>query len=351
NYLLTGPYVTIVDAAPPSDAPPASSDGNFLFDRSRPDFEAVNVYYHIHRYRKYIDSLGFSDICDLPVKADARGSFGDNSFFVEDASGGLLQFGVGGVDDGEDADVILHEYAHALSACAAPASNEGFERRAADEGFGDYVAASASFDFSPYRWSDIFTWDGHNEFWSGRSLAEERTWPQVLTQSPNSIYAAGAVWAATLMRARMQMSKRDADRVVVQAQFYNARNMSMRSAAKAVLTADSVLNAGKGRKIFLEAFCTAQILTGEDCSPLARQDGARGVRVYPLPVEDGFVVEMPTETGKLTLYNAAGKIVRFDSRYRNQTRVEVGDMPAGMYVLGVEDSLGTVRRLKLPVVR
>ncbi len=348
-YSLAGPYVAIVDVAPPARPRPVSTDGMFFFDRSHPDFEAVNIYFHIHRYRKYLDSLGLTGICEHPVKADARGSFGDNSFFTSDDSGGLLQFGVGGVDDGEDADVILHEYAHALSACAAPGTNEGFERKAADEGFGDYVAASTSYDLSPYRWADIFTWDGHNEFWAGRSAQEPRTWPQVLAQSSNNIYSAGTVWAGALINARRKIPKKEADLVVVTAQYFNARNMSMRSAAHALLTADSLINQRRYRRIFLEEFCRTQILTDLDCAPLSRNDLNNLVRVYPLPARKSFVVEFQGSVGKLSLFDATGKTVYDNPQYRNETTVNIETLPAGMYILSVTDSANGVQRLKIPV--
>lgn len=348
-YSLAGPYVTIVDIAPPARPRPVSGDGTFFFDRSHPDFEAVNIYHHIHRYRRYLDTLGFWGLCEHPVKADARGSSGDNSFFTADTSGGILQFGIGGVDDGEDSDVILHEYAHALSACAAPGTNEGLERKGADEGFGDYVAAATSFDSSPYRWADLFTWDGHNEFWAGRNAQEERSLPQTMAQSPNNIYAVGAVWATALMRARMQIPRKDADKTVVAAQFFNARNMSLRSAARAVLTADSVMNQRRHRRTYLEAFCKTEILTGDDCAPLSRQDPAHPIRVYPLPAQNNFVVEMQAPVAKLSLFDAAGKTVYHNPLYLNGTMVNLEVVPAGMYVLSVTDSTGAVRRLKLPV--
>ena len=60
----------------------------------------------------------------------------DNSF--DDAAEDELRFGKGGVDDAEDAEVILHEYGHAIHF----SQNFGFggEGGAISEGFGDYWA-------------------------------------------------------------------------------------------------------------------------------------------------------------------------------------------------------------------
>jgi zinc metalloprotease ZmpB len=86
----------------------------------------------------------------------------------------------GGVDDAEDADVILHEYGHALLEASAPGLLlNGGEGRAIHEGWSDYWAAS-------YRrylhqegyvpggdWRRLFVWDSGwtcdcTTYWSGR---------------------------------------------------------------------------------------------------------------------------------------------------------------------------------------
>ncbi|MEZ4916786.1 MAG: hypothetical protein R2836_07345 [Chitinophagales bacterium] len=56
----------------------------------------------------------------LQISVDTHGNNGaDNSFFSP-ATPLRLIFGEGGVDDAEDADVIIHEYGHAISHFAAP---------------------------------------------------------------------------------------------------------------------------------------------------------------------------------------------------------------------------------------
>ena len=56
-----------------------------------------------------------------------------------------LVLGTGGVDDGEDADVIVHEYGHSLQDQAAPSFAADAARAATmGEGFGDYMAAAMS---------------------------------------------------------------------------------------------------------------------------------------------------------------------------------------------------------------
>src|SRR5262245_23660762 len=53
-----------------------------------------------------------------------------------------LTFGTGGVDDADDAEIILHEYGHAIQDDQIPGFGEPAEAGAMGEGFGDYFAAS-----------------------------------------------------------------------------------------------------------------------------------------------------------------------------------------------------------------
>ena len=86
----------------------------------------------------------------------------DNSFYSPSAD--EIQLGTGGVDDGEDADVIVHEYGHAVQdaqtpdAFAVPAEPGG----AMGEGFGDYLAAAYSTEMAGFdpEWTPcIMEWD------------------------------------------------------------------------------------------------------------------------------------------------------------------------------------------------
>src|SRR5438874_5908088 len=65
----------------------------------------------------------------------------DNSF-ATDHPVDELRFGKGGVDDAEDAEVILHEYGHAIH--FSQNFDFGGEGGAISEGFGDYWAVTVS---------------------------------------------------------------------------------------------------------------------------------------------------------------------------------------------------------------
>lgn len=227
---IDAPYVPVVQAVEPV----------FFFDRSQSGFEDVNVIYHITTFQRYVQSLGFS-LPGYQIQADPHAMNGaDNSYFSPGLFPPGLLFGTGGVEDAEDADVIVHEYVHVLSH-AANNSNIGDERRALDEGWGDYFAASYSRAIDTFRWGDVFTWDGHNEYWPGRSAVTQKRYPDDLSMS---IHANGEIWSAASMRIWNEIGREITDKLMLQTLYALAPNMRMIDAAREVIMADSLLFGG-----------------------------------------------------------------------------------------------------------
>lgn len=118
----------------------------YNYDRDDPRFEQVVVYHAVDSIQRYFHQLGFDDdsgtpngIRDFPTLANAHWYNADQSFYStgDDA----IHMGDGGVDDAEDADIIIHEYGHAIQ-FNQNASWGGGHMGAMGEGFGDYLAAS-----------------------------------------------------------------------------------------------------------------------------------------------------------------------------------------------------------------
>jgi hypothetical protein len=113
---LKGEYVDLVSLAgglAVADADEVSRVYNY--DRSDDRFEQVTIYHSIDSIQRYFHSLGFDDdtgavngIRDFPTLAHAHWDTADNSFYS--TGDNAVHFGDGGVDDGEDADVVAHEY-------------------------------------------------------------------------------------------------------------------------------------------------------------------------------------------------------------------------------------------------
>ncbi len=110
---LRGDWANVVSSTGPLAYSPTNT---FIYRRNDDRFEQVMAYYWVTEAQKYIQSLGFGS--RLPAinreSQDIRiNQYGaDNAFYREKKD--LMRFGKGGVDDAEDADVILHEYGHAI---------------------------------------------------------------------------------------------------------------------------------------------------------------------------------------------------------------------------------------------
>ena len=123
--MLAGPNVRIIDTDEPMTNHADPSRAPLFFDRSQQEFEEVNVYFHIDRSQRYMQSLGYTgarriDNYAIPVDPHAVGG-SDNSFYVSSTPGqGTLYFGDGGVDDAEDSDIVLHEFFHSVQDWIAP---------------------------------------------------------------------------------------------------------------------------------------------------------------------------------------------------------------------------------------
>ena len=130
---LVGPWVDVL-------APGSYADGAFPISKSDPRFEGVNVYVNIDTIQRYFqDELGLFAVNAEPQLSLAFPVVGFDNAFYQPAND-LLFFGAGGVDDGEDADVVIHELGHAIHDDQVPGWGDRPEGGAMGEGFGDLLA-------------------------------------------------------------------------------------------------------------------------------------------------------------------------------------------------------------------
>ena len=118
---------------------------NYL--RDDPRFEEVMVYYHVDTVARYLKGLGFDFLDDWQIPTNVHVDDSNNAFY--DDSDGSINFGDGGADNAEDAEVIIHEYGHAILDRQVPDIYFG-EGGAIHEGFSDFLAAS--FFYRSQRW-------------------------------------------------------------------------------------------------------------------------------------------------------------------------------------------------------
>ena len=260
-YRLEGPYVKIM-GTPDRYTPPAiAHPDSFLYHRDNDHFESVMAYYHIHSSQKYVQSLDIG----RPVAADtifvkSHVFDDDNSYW--DQSNNELGFGSGGVDDGEDVEVILHEYGHVLLDYGTGTQIGGADEGGAyHEGFADYWAVShtrniiASGDVPQRDWRQIFDWDAgmvspdEGRFWPGRYIDPSLTYDDATCSNPAfglgcNIYYDGLILANALMDIWTEIGKEVTDRIILFSHSYLATPFTMESGIQALVQADIDLNEG-----------------------------------------------------------------------------------------------------------
>ncbi len=259
-YQAKNDHVEILDFSAPNIAPVSSATKQMHFTRDQSGFEDMNVMYHITTQKEHMISLGYPNIPDYKIQVDPHAINGaDQSFFSTASVPGKLYFGEGGVDDAEDADVIIHEYMHSVMYVAAPSSTTSTERGCIEEAIGDYFAASYSRTINTYNDGWVFNWDGHNEFWPGRDVYSTKDYGQESFKN-NNIYSHTDLFASPLMEINMKLGRNTADALVLEAIFSLTQNTTMPQMAGYIILSDSLLNNGVNYQIIYDAFVRRNII-------------------------------------------------------------------------------------------
>lgn len=285
-YQLKGLYVWMQNIESPANLPPTSEDGTFPYLRFDDGFEEVMVYYTIDQNQTYIQGLSFNNIDNRQHRFDAHGFNGDdNSHYVGSPIGsGYITYGDGGVDDAEDADIILHEYGHSIQDNSTHgiyfgyASNGyGDETGAMGEGFGDYWAASGGYDSSvahSFPLAYVGEWDAKGYSPGGdpylRVVNTAKVYPADMV---NEIHSDGEIWSATLWDIFQQLGRTVTDRIVLYSHFLVPVNPDFADGANALLAADAALYPAAT----MSGASTAGVHRAQICSVLS----ARGILTCP----------------------------------------------------------------------
>ncbi|MCF6129106.1 T9SS type A sorting domain-containing protein [Flavobacterium sp. AS60] len=242
-YTLKSSYAEIQDFEAPTTGLFTQATSAFNFTRDNNAFEAVNVFYHLDTSMRYInETLGITCRPALNagvVRFDSSGLNGDdNSYYLPSTD--RLAFGEGCVDDAEDADVIWHELGHGIHDWLT----NGNTSNLIGEGNGDYWAQSYSRSLGQWLSTDaanqyMFSWDGHNTCWSGRSTNYSGTYPGSLT---GSIHTDGQIWATALMQIWDVIGRTKTDKAFLQGLILTNSSTNQQNAAIAVRQAAINMN-------------------------------------------------------------------------------------------------------------
>ena len=254
-HYLSGPYV---NTQPTSNRAREADPDNFHYDRQSDYFEEVVVYYQINHCYNYYESLGFTNIMDFSIGVDVNGTTDDNSWYSPWNQ--QLTFGSGGVDDGEDGDVVIHEYGHATQHNQVPSWGQVHEGGAMGEGFGDYLSVS---HFTPVSngWDEaqVFDWDANpmDNFWPGRRVDENKHYPEDMT---GSVHADGEIWSRCFWDMQAEIGYDTTLQLLLEAHFYLTGYATFEDAANAVVQADNNLYGGTHLLTVGQAFVDRGIL-------------------------------------------------------------------------------------------
>lgn len=248
SFELRNAYGRIVDFSMPFTSNRKEKNPTFNYTRKQQGFKDVMALYHVYNTQMYLQSLQYN-LVQYPIRIDASASFGDQSFFTFDPDTSL-NFGLGGVPDAEDADVIVHEYSHAISWDINPTPNMSTERRAIEEAMCDVIAAVRSKHYTPFNWRRLFNFDAPNPiapgnipFWNGRNGQSAKTYNEKL----NDPYRDSEIWTSCLL----DMSEHFGSDTLVDIMLASIELMTstttMPEACELMLIADSILYNGQNR--------------------------------------------------------------------------------------------------------
>jgi zinc metalloprotease ZmpB len=240
---LSGAYAKVI-----SETGKAAADtgSGFIYTRDQDQFEQTMAYHWVTQAQRYIQSLGFGST--LPavnrrqqlLRINQFG--GDNSFYREGTGKLTITLGKGGVDDAEDAEVIVHEYGHSVQDNQVPGFGSTPDAGAIGEAFGDYLAVTVSEHFAPTPDEPcVADWDSTSYTSTTphclRRVDGNKHYPESLA---GEVHADGEIWSRALWDIHQALGAKLADTIIIRAQFGFTPDVSMPDAA-----ATTIFTAGR----------------------------------------------------------------------------------------------------------
>jgi hypothetical protein len=262
---LTGQYVRVKSS---TGAAAQEVGGAFpAWHRDVDQFEQVMGYYWVTTAQEYLQHLGFGGALrpvnqrQIELRVDQYG--GDNSFFRPDKAN--ITVGKGGVDDAEDAEVVVHEYGHSVQDGQVAGFGTTLESGAIGEAFGDYLAVVVTSwrAGTPTKTPEacVADWDSTSYTRTVphclRRLDGTKTYPADVV---GEVHADGEIWSRALWDIRGALGDTKASTLIVEAQFAFAPDTTFRAAALDTVAAAQRLYGSSAAKAVTAAFHARGIL-------------------------------------------------------------------------------------------
>jgi len=253
---LSGTYVTIVKAR---SGLAKSADGTFVYQRQSDKFEQVMAYYAVNQSQEYIHSLGFTEVNNEPQDFEINTFSGDNSFY--DPSVDVITMGAGGVDDAEDAEVIWHEYGHAIQDDVVPGFGETLESGSIGEGFGDYWAVTMSVPVSGgFELPCVMDWDATSYTTDVPHCLRRTDTGKTTDDIEGEVHADGEIWSNALWDIHSALGRDRANTLILEATFSYAPDTSFADAARDTVQAARLLYGQPAANAVTRAFLDRKIV-------------------------------------------------------------------------------------------
>jgi hypothetical protein len=343
TFYLKNKYAAIVDIKSPNYIPSKSTKDSFDFTRRQIGFKEVMALYHISEVQNYIKLLGFNNLVKYQLKVDPHSSTADQSYFSYDPDTSL-HFGLGGVPDAEDADVIVHEYTHAISHSLNPTDIIGTERRALEEAICDAMCCAYSKRINPFLWKNIFGWDGHNEFWNGRNGASLKTYENKV----GDFYSDSEIWSSAMNNLSEKIGENIVMKLLLNVIPQLSPNTTMPQAAKIMYDTDSITNNSKYRWVLAEEFVARKLgdfYTGTNEVLLNKQISLLNTYGFANGTGNASIKLNQTGTFNIQMYDVNGHLILSRNNI-NQLDLNPSEFGAGMYILQLNHN-GKTANLKV----
>jgi hypothetical protein len=240
---LVGTWANVRSSTGPEAYSPTNT---FVYARDDDRFEQVMAYFWVNQAQEYLQSLGFGTTL-RPVNAESQdvriNQYGiDNSYSWDKHD--FLRFGKGAVDDAEDAEVIVHEYGHAVHDAQVAGFGSSLDAGAIGEAWGDYLSVTVGLDAAQqYGWPVeapepcVADWDAVSYTSTVPHCLRRLDTGRVLEDRRNQVHFDGTIWSHALWDIRQRyvglgFTTRDWDRTLIDSQFDYAPDTSFSDAAR-----------------------------------------------------------------------------------------------------------------------
>jgi Zn-dependent metalloprotease len=240
---LKGSWANVTNSKKGKNAAAFSSSLAFAYTRSDTRFEQVNSYYAVDRVQTYIQGLGFADVNHESQDLSVNTTTQDNSWYTP--SQDTITIGTGGVDDGEDQEVVWHEYGHAVQDDQVPGFGSGSDAGAIGEGFGDYLAGTMSqgsaADTATTPWACVMDWDSTSYTSTTPHCIRRLDTTKTVANRTGEVHADGEIWSHALWDVNKAFGRDKATRIILEAQFSYAPSTTWAAAAQKTVDAATAL--------------------------------------------------------------------------------------------------------------